>query len=131
VIKPFNLLLGRINVPEARYRLSFREPSIKLKRIRKRLEKVQVLVILSPPTVISRRSINLKDTQTNLELNRRGHILFKLHEHRVDRIKLAASLRVGEDLVRLLDALEERIVVCVLAHPVEEDGRSGGCGVRP
>ena len=119
-------------MPEARYGLSFREPSVKLKRVRKRLEKVQVLVILSPPSTISRQSIDLMCTQTNLELSRRGHIIFKLHEHRIDRIKLAASFRVGEDLVCLLDALEERIVVCVLVHPVEEEGRSGGeCGVRP
>ena len=119
-------------MPEARYGLSFREPSVKFKRVRKRFEKVQILVILSPPITISRQLIVLIYTQTNLELGCRGHIVFKLHEHRIDRIKLAASFRVGEDLVCLLDALEERIVVCVLVHPVEEEGRSGGeSGVRP
>lgn len=55
----------------------------------------------------------------HLELSSSWHILLELQENGVDRVELAALFGVCEDLMSLLDALEEGIVVGVLVHAGE------------
>lgn len=65
--------------------------------------------------------------KAHLELGSGDHRLLFLffQESRVDRVELATFLRVGEDLMSFLDALEEGVVICVLVDVDAEESRGG------